>query len=301
MIKKITITNHIGESIDLSLTNPYESGFLIKSISGLGPVKADINFTEMSTNDGAIDNTARLQTRNIVMSLGFIEKPTIEETRLRSYKYFPIKRTIRFRIETDTRVCETTGRIESNEPSMFDKEEGCQISILCADPYFYSEKSFDTLFYGTKPKFTFPFSNESLTEKKIIFGEIYSKTEAIIPYDGDVETGMVIKIHAIGPAEGVKIYDVESREIMILDDTKFEQIMGSGITAGDEIIISTIKGKKGITLLRSGTTTNILNALTRPIPWFQLSKGENQFAYTASEGLANLQFRIENKVLFEGV
>ena len=304
MIKSVTITNHLDESIKLDLFNPEESGFIIKSIEGLGPVKANINFKELATNDGAIDNSARLSSRNIVMSLQFMESPTIEETRLKSYKYFPIKRNIKFLIETDSRICETIGRVETNVPTIFSNAEGCQISILCPNPYFYSageNGTNQTVFYGTEPLFEFPFSNESLTEDLIEFGSIENRTEGTIYYDGDAEIGITIQIHAVGEAEGLVIYNTKTREIMRINDDKLKSLIGSGIQAGDEITITTSRGEKGIYMLRSGVTTNILNSLEKPIKWFQLSKGDNTFAYTASAGLTNLQFRIENKVIYEGV
>ena len=304
MIKSVTITNHLDESIKLDLFNPEESGFIIKSIEGLGPVKANVNFKELATNDGAIDNSARLSSRNIVMSLQFMESPTIEETRLKSYKYFPIKRNIKFLIETDSRICETIGRVETNVPTIFSNAEGCQISILCSNPYFYSageNGTNQTIFYGTEPLFEFPFSNESLTEDLIEFGSIENRTEGTIYYDGDAEIGITIQIHAVGEAEGLVIYNTKTREIMRINDDKLKSLMGSGIQAGDEITITTSRGEKGIYMLRSGVTTNILNSLEKPIKWFQLSKGDNTFAYTASSGLTNLQFRIENKVIYEGV
>ena len=304
MIKSVTITNHLDESIKLDLFNPEESGFIIKNIEGLGPVKANINFKELATNDGSIDNSARLSSRNIVMSLQFMESPTIEETRLKSYKYFPIKRNIKFLIETDNRICETIGRVETNVPTIFSNAEGCQISILCPNPYFYSageNGTNQTIFYGTEPLFEFPFSNESLTEDLIEFGSIENRTEGTIYYDGDAEIGITIQIHAVGEAEGLVIYNTKTREIMRINDDKLKSLMGSGIQAGDEITITTSRGEKGIYMLRSGVITNILNALEKPIQWFQLSKGDNTFAYTASAGLTNLQFRIENKVIYEGV
>lgn len=304
MIKSVTITNHLDESIKLDLFNPEESGFIIKNIDGLGPVKANINFKELATNDGSIDNSARLSSRNIVMSLQFIESPTIEETRLKSYKYFPIKRNIKILIETDNRICETIGRVETNVPTIFSNAEGCQISILCPNPYFYSageNGANQTIFYGTNPLFEFPFSNESLTEDLIEFGSIENRTEGTIYYDGDAEIGITIQIHAVGEAAGLVIYNKRTRELMRINDDKLKSLIGSGIQAGDEITITTSRGEKGIYMLRSGVTTNILNSLEKPIKWFQLSKGDNTFAYTASAGLTNLQFRIENKVIYEGV
>ena len=271
MIKSVTITNHLDESIKLDLFNPEESGFIIKSIEGLGPVKANINFKELATNDGSIHNSARLSSRNIVMSLQFMESPTIEETRLKSYKYFPIKRNIKFLIETDNRICETIGRVETNVPTIFSNAEGCQISILCPNPYFYSageNGTNQTIFYGTEPLFEFPFSNESLTEDLIEFGSIENRTEGTIYYDGDAEIGITIQIHAVGEAEGLVIYNTKTREIMRINDDKLKSLIGSGIQAGDEITITTSRGEKGIYMLRSGVITNILNALEKPIKWF---------------------------------
>lgn len=304
MIKSIKITNHLDESITLELTNPDSSGFIIKKIDGLGPVKANINFTELATDDGALDNSARLQTRNIVLDLEFLPTPTIEDTRLKSYKFFPIKRNIKFQIETDNRICETVGRIESNEPEIFSQNEGCQVSILCPNPYFYSagEDGINrTIFYGTEPIFEFPFENDSLTDKLIEFGVIENKTEGVIYYNGDAEVGVIIKIHAVGNAEGLVIYNTGTREMMKIDDQKLIELMGSGIQNGDDIIINTNRSEKGIQLFRNGRYTNILNTLSKPINWFKLAAGENVFAYTASDGLSNLQFLIENRVVYEGV
>ena len=73
------------------------------------------------------------------------------------------------------------------------------------------------------------------------------------------------------------------------------------IVASDDIIISTLKGDKSIILIRDGVLYNILNCLDRDIDWFSLQKGDNIFAFAADEGITNLQFRIENKVIYEGV
>lgn len=273
-------------------------------ISGLGPSKADINTTEISTNDGSLYNSARVNSRNIVMSLKLMFNPQIEDTRHDSYKYFPIKKKVTLLIETDNRICETYGYVESNEPDIFSSDETTQISIVCPDPYFYSagpDGTNTTIFYGVEPLFEFAFSNESLTESLIEFGEIKNETEQTVYYSGDAEIGVVITIHAIGNVRNITIYNTGTREVMRIDTDKLKQLTGSGMVAGDEIIISTIKGDKSITLLRNGIYTNILNCLDKDSDWFQLSKGDNIFAYVVEEGTTNVQFKIENRTAFEGV
>ena len=81
MIHSITVTNYLGDSLTLTLSRPEESGFIVMSVTGLGPAKANINTTEISTNDGALYNSARVTSRNIVLSLRFLFDPTIEDVR----------------------------------------------------------------------------------------------------------------------------------------------------------------------------------------------------------------------------
>jgi hypothetical protein len=88
---------------------------------------------------------------------------------------------------------------------------------------------------------------------------------------------------------------------MKINTDKLLALTGSVIIAGDDIIISTVKGNKYITLLRDGVYINILNCLDKNVDWLQLSKGDNVFAFTAETGNAVLQFRIENQTVYEGV
>lgn len=307
MIYSIVVTNYLGDRIKLELGKPDVSGFLIKSITGLGPAKANVNTTEVSTNDGSLFNSARLSQRNIVLDMVFINTvygESIEDLRQKSYKYFPLKKSVELTVETDNRYVKTTGYVESNEPNIFSSQEGTQISIICPDPYFYSageDGNNVTNFYSIDPMFEFPFSNESLDEPLLVFGEIQIKTEGVITYHGDSEIGVMIYIHAIGPATNINIYNTETREVMRINTEKISSLTGKGIVASDDIVINTAKGEKSITLIREGVSYNILNCLDKNTDWFTLAKGDNIFAFTADSGVTNLQFRVENKVIYEGV
>ena len=169
MIKSVTVTNYLGDSVKLELMRPEKSGFIVESINGLGPSNASINTTEVSTNDGALFNSARLSKRNIVFKLLFMntDTETIEDIRQKTYKYFPMKKGVTLLIETDNRLVSTTGYVETNEPNIFDSKEGSTISIVCPDPFFYSagkNGTNETVFYGIQAVFEFPFENNSLDE-----------------------------------------------------------------------------------------------------------------------------------------
>lgn len=301
MIKYITVTNYLGDSIKLDLARPEESGFVVRFITGLGPGKANINTTEVSTNDGALFNSARLPSRNIVIGLKYLWKDSIEEARYLSYKYFPIKKKLTLFIETDKRKAEIEGYVESNDPNIFSKDEDSDISIICPNPFFYSKGTETTVFYGVDSMFEFPFSNESLLECLLEMGTIKNQMEKVVIYDGDSEIGITITIHAVGEASKIAIYNAGTREVMRIDTDKISTFTGSGIIAGDDIVICTVKGNKSIKLQRAGKITNILNCLEKNPDWFQLTKGDNIFSYTAESGSSNLQFKIENQTTYVGV
>lgn len=302
MIKSIKIINDLNESISIILTQPELSGFIVSSIDGLGPVKATINKNELATSDGSIFNSARLSDRNIVLELLFDNtNDSIENIRQKSYKYFPLKRKIKFQIFTDNRELEIDGYVESNEPKIFSDKEGTQVSIICPEPYFHAIVNQSTIFYGVNSEFEFEFENDSLTESLLEMGSIEQRREQTIYYTGDAEVGVTISIYLMGNAKGISIYNLSTREIMRINTDTLEQLIGSGLAEGDSIIITTTRKNKSVQLFRGGTYINILNCLDRNTDWFRIIKGDNVFTYTATEGISNIQFKIENQVLYEGV
>jgi hypothetical protein len=303
VIKKLTITNHLGDSLVLELTRPEKSGFVVKSIEGLGPVKANINMSSFATCDGAMYNSAFMDTRDIMISLLYYQTKdeTIEDLRQKSYKYFPNKQKIRLLIETENRLVWTEGYVEDNSPSIFSQTSGCTISIRCPDPYLYSTDEVNTIFYGVEPRFEFPLENNSIEDPLLELGTIIKKTTETVFYEGDCETGCTITIDAVGPISDIAIYRVGTLETMVIDTNKITSIVGSGLDKGDTITIETSVGKKSIYLTRDGVQYNILNCLSKDSTWFTLSRGDNVFSYIVGSGHDYVRFRIANKIVYSGV
>lgn len=293
MIHTLKVTNFRGESKVFDFDRMITAPFKIISIKGVGPNKANINTVEVATNDGSIYNSARVEARNIVIKMAF-DGWDIEALRQECYKYFPLKKQLTLEFKTDHRDTIITGYVESNEPDIFSSLETTQISIICPYPYFYSAESQakDTVFYGEEPLFEFPFENPVDESPSIEFGQINNVTEANIFYDGDAEVGLTFTAHAVGPVSNISIFDLDTGERMAVN---------IDMIAGDDLIISTVKSRKYVRLLRDGVYSNMLNALDRHSSWVQLKKGDNAFAYAAESGLLNLQFRVQNDVLYEGI
>ena len=301
MIYSVEVTNYLGDSLMLELANPWECGLAVTSITGLGPGKANINVTDISTSDGSLYNSARLNKRNIVIKIKLLEAPTIEASRHRMYEFFPIKRKVKLKFNTDEREVITEGYVEKNEPNIFSNNEESQISIICPDPYFYSTKTQTMYIGGVDPKFEFEFENEDPVLPTINMGDIQLDTRRNIFYEGDDEVGMIFTIYATGTVRDLAIYNISTKEHMRIDDKRLTILTGSHFIKGDKIVISTEKNNKFAMLERDGWEYNILNAIEKDSDWFSIHKGYNAFGYTVSEGNEYLKFIVTNKILYEGI
>lgn len=328
MIHSMTVVNHLGDSLEMVLTNPEESGFAITSISGIGAMKATINTTSLATNDGAAYNSSRGEVRNIVINLKYLWNPDIEYSRQISYKYFPTKQLVRLIFNMDHRSAYIDGYVESNEPDIFSERETGQISIICPDPYFrdYDFSGNNSVEFSiVEPLFEFAYLDEDVfpdgtpEEEKYIFenntddpeqpnkkmirmSSVINEYEKDIYYKGDANSGMIltISITDVG-VRNIILYSYIDREIMRIDTDKIATASGEALKAGDEIIISTIHGSKSAYLLRSGIYTNILNAIDRDSDWLVLKPGHNTIGYSADAGIEYLRFTASYDVLYLGV
>ena len=146
-----------------------------------------------------------------------------------------------------------------------------------------------TLFSSVENMFVFPFSIESAG---IPFSELKLGVQKSIINAGDVETGVVIKLNALGLVLNPKIYNVDTADRMILN---------LEMNAGDEIIINTRKKEKSIKMISDGVESNVIGKLDAGSTWFSLIPGDNVFTYEADEFPENLQCTFIISSQFEGV
>lgn len=282
MIKAVRVTNANGDTLRMELRDPMKSGLAIREITGLGSPKLDINTTGFGTFDGSIVNSVLARSRNITLTLIMVPRISIEDSRQLTYKYFQLKREITLTFELDNREVYIEGYVESNDPDIFSNQETTQISIICPDPWFHELYLTESFFYGVIPLFEFPFSNESLTENLIEFSQINISNRQTIDYQGEVDTGMEISVSIFGNSGDITIYNVDTRERIPIYSDRVRQITGQPLTKGDEVIISTIPGRRRVDLLREGYYTNILGAMDKDADWLQLRPGQQSFTFTSS-------------------
>ena len=201
MIHSFTVTNHTGKSMECELTNPWKEGLAVGAIDGLGPGQATVNVADISSKDGGLFNSARKGSRNIVITLIFVDHDTltIEDLRRKCYTYFPIEKEVKLKFTTfDGKTYKhflIDGVVESNEPSIFSQREGTTISIICPDPCFYTTDDQEQRFsIASNPDFTFEFSKVPSDNTELLMGDVVSYVVANLYYDGDSDTGAVFDI-----------------------------------------------------------------------------------------------------------
>lgn len=265
------IENSSGNIMTLTGVEPT---YQIISITGLNPPSAQINTTTIVGLDGAVFNSSKLQTRNLVLTVKI--NGDVEQNRLLLYSYFKTKDWCKFYYTNESLDVSIEGYVESVECNLFSNNEIAQISIICPYPYFKSLNEILTDSSKSIPQFVFPFSI-NIGEPIIISS--YDESSGIAVYNSsETETGATIQIDVLFVCASIEIKNITTG-----DD--FEIVYP--FLKNDTIIIDTNKGQKSIKLIRNGVITNIFSALQQGSVFFQLVPGTNNFEYLVNNSAAN--------------
>jgi hypothetical protein len=290
MIKSITVTNYLGSNLKLDLVSPEQSGFIVAGVDGLGPGKAEIKSTTLLTGDGDIFNSARVEKRNIVMTLRFLFTPMIEDTRHLSYTYFPLKKELALTVETDRRTVVIYGYVESNEPVIFDKDEYTQISIICLNPYFQDTVKRHVQIGGVTPCFKFDWALPSTNSYKLAALNT-SRIGTLMNY-GEITTGCIFTITVRGAVSKPKLQSTNTYEWIQIN---------LDLEVGDTLEINTNDGEKTVTISRGAEAENAINHIEWGSTFLKLYPGNNNIVVNAESGADNLVVDCDYVSLYEGI
>jgi len=298
MIKTVWVKNAAGDHLDIAMRSSLDRhGLLIFNFDGLGSPDATIGGIGGPNFDGIRMNSVRTDARHMVLTLAIPGQGDAEEdAKALIYQFFPVKQIILLGVVTDRHNVYIEAVVESNNFNQFSKVENAVISLMCPKPFFKDlyavEHTLSTLI-GT-PKFSFPFSNESLINPVIEFGEFLYVPSADIEYTGGVASGCDINIAFSGPATEIVITNTNgSQSMSITPDEEMED--------GDQFLFNTRVGEKQATFVRDGVSTNILSLVGLFDPWISIRPGLNTIRITAATGIENLSCDIVFNPLRQGV
>jgi hypothetical protein len=299
MINSVTVTNYRGQTTIFTLRGPFNKGICIADITGLDPVPNTINSVEGPFIQGALYNSVRTGKRNIVITSLLQPSDTIEEARHKLYAVFPPRREVSLVIGTDTRDWYITGYVEAINVGIFSRQEAASVSILCMNPFFNSGANTTVVLGEGTGGFTFPFSNESLTDPLISFGDYVADASELV-YNGDVEVGVLFRLIMSGSPTFITLKNQTRNETITIDTDKFTAFVGTPIQSGDIISISTVPGNKFARLVRNGTVKNILNCVSIS-QWIKLQNGSNIITVTSLTDTSAITTQVIHGTLFEGI
>lgn len=266
-----SIQNRSGE---LYLLDGQETRWQISRIKGLNPPKGQINMTTIVGLDGAVYNSSKLQTRNIVITVKITGQ--VEQNRLDLYRAFRTKEWCRFFYKNGSVNVWIDGYVESVECDLFEQKETAQISILCPSPYFKSVQEVIADISSRTALFKFPFSIDS--DDPIPFSTYESDATATVTNSTATPTGVIIEMDFVGAVTKIVVQNTDTGEHITLNYS---------FQADDHVVINTNPGEKSVKLIRNGVTTSIFSAVELGSVFFQLQAGANEFGYLANNGNAN--------------
>jgi phage-related protein len=281
----LKIKNARGEIFELTHNSP---NYLVTDVQGLTPPPTTISTATGGAIDGTFFNSARVNQRNIVITV--VLCGDIERNRQQLYKIFNLKNPCEIWFKNERRDVKITGYVETLECDLFKLRESAQISIICPRPYFEDLDAIYTELSNVVRMFEFPFAIEQ--DDPIPFSEIVDYPLCTINNNGDVECGVVMDISITDTVTGLTIYDTTAQTFFGFDYT---------FAAGDVIHLDTRSGQMGVTLTRGGIVTNLLNYVTQNSTWFKLLVGDNDFTVGATSGASAVNIMIASAALYGGV
>jgi hypothetical protein len=253
MLTKVDIKNRRGNVLTLNMEED-NSGYQVADIDGLDPVDANLVSTSYANADGEQFQSAKRGPRNIQFKLDLdpdFDLNTYTTLRKGLYTYFMPKSQVDLRFYTSTGLyVDITGHVEDFKSPRFEQDPQVNISVMCFKPDFIDPRII-----------------------KIEGGSVSTTVPLEINYPGPgtVETGTVITLNLNRDLEEFSIYNMsQAGDLSQLDFT-------GDLLDGDQLVISSLRGNKGITLTRAGVSSSYLYGRTPQSGWIQLSEGINEF------------------------
>jgi hypothetical protein len=256
MLTKIEVEDRQGHTLVLPLQDS-TSGYTIKDIDGLDPVKSTIVFSSFAQLDGSQFQSSRLENRNIIIKIGiesYYGAATVREMRQALYAYFMPKTTVNIKVFIDgVEFAYIQGQVESCEAPLFSKDPEVVVSLLCFNPNFIG------------------------AENVIVTGNtVADATEQTIDYEGTVETGFMLELAVNRSLSAFTIYNRRP------GGETWEFAFTAPLLTNDVVLINTLSRTKQAILTRAGNVSSVLYGVAPTSSWPNLWPGENFFRVLAT-------------------
>lgn len=252
MLSKFEVTNSRGNVLTLQMDEDIAGNYQVADIEGLDPVKATLVSTSYAGSDGEEFQTAKLPARNIIIKLDLdpdFNPKTYTDLRGDLYSFFMPKSAVKLRFYlTSGLYVDINGIVESMSSALFEEDPTVEISVMCHKPDFIDSRMVTVSGHT-----------------------VASSTNTEIDYPGNVQAGTVLNLHVNRSVSGFTIYNLDEGGRLTQLDFSYALI------AGDELVVSSLQGNKGITLTRASISSSVLYGRSAQSSWINFVEGLNQF------------------------
>lgn len=288
---KLIYKNNRGVELDL-LNN--QDHFVIVGADNLHGVELDFAESASPYIDGTSVDNVRAASRGIVLTFQFVGDV---QAGVDLFTSVIKSKQVGYLTETDENGREIRIKGVVKVPPYTRLSDACQIQLelYCGQPYWQDVEAVVNQISATIDLLYLPEDGRGFPPEGVPFGEINVERSRTIVNDGDTSVGMKISIVALDSTSNPRISCSTGTQ------NGWYMELALDMAAGDEVIISTERGNKYITLNGSQYvgSTPILSLLTvKGDDWLQLEQGENTFNITASDDTL-LYFNLEYRRRYE--
>lgn len=256
MLTKLEVRTKRGTLLTLPFYED-EGGYKVAGIDGLDPVEAVLVSSSYAGLDGEQDQSARRAARDLAIALD-LEPDYVEDTitslRKKLYSFFMPKSEVYLRFYEETGIYyDITGRVSDFDAPLFVQDADIQINLRCFKPDFVD------------PRIV-----------KLTRATVANQTTFDIDYPGTVEAGVVLTLRPQRDLSSFSIYCTGE------DNVTKQFDFAASLLAGDKLVVSTLRGAKGVTLTRAGSSRSYLYGRASNSSWIELSEGINKFRVFAN-------------------
>lgn len=268
--------------------------FILKGAEALHGIETDISESDSPYTDGSIIDNVKALPRGI--ELTFKLRGNIKQAIDYFTSYVKSKQIVTLREIENGRDITIKG--VATIPPYTRMAQSCEIvlSIYCNQPYWEDIEEVVAVIDDVISLLNFPVKGQYFTPVGRPFGVIDKSLTKDLLNEGDTTVGAVFTLLATGEVVNPQI------NCSTGEQNGWYMRLNLTLKENDEVVISTVKGDKYITINNSNEYNGnpILNYLEfRGTDWLQLEQGSNVFTITTASGNENIYFNATYKRKYE--
>lgn len=263
--------------------------FELVNVSGMTTIATSISSSTIGSADGDEVNNIKANPRPLIFDLRIKSGVNVEYAKRSVLQVVKIKQLGTIEWTQNERTVTISGVTESVDMPRWTNDVTLQITMYCSQPYW---EDIDFVVKQISEAIDLHWFTDSAAgmlyfpEQGIPLGEYDTIRTKGFHNGGDVAVGLEISIVAFDTVTNPIIYDGNGKFMGIGygDGAKMVRLK-----AGDNVVVTTHKGKKNITL----NGKSILSKIRPQSTWLQLEAGDNLFTINSDDdSITNMAFSL---------